>query len=131
MPFTSGIGVTELIIVLVIVLVIFGPKRLPAMGRALGSGMREFKDSISNKHKDEDDEHPEIAEAKADAVEAQGLRDHAAAKVEAKRLRAQADALEADSHRMSGPADVPAADHPLTGGATDDAERLRAEQSAS
>lgn len=131
MPFTSGIGVTELIIVLVIVLVIFGPKRLPAMGRSLGSGMREFKDSISNKHKDEDDEHPEIAEAKADAVEAQGRRDHAAAKVEAERLRAQADALEADSHRMSGPADVPAADHPLTGGATADAEHLRAEQSAS
>src|SRR5215217_5486146 len=47
MPFTSGIGVTELIIVLVIVLLIFGPKRLPGMGKALGSGMREFKDSIS------------------------------------------------------------------------------------
>ena len=56
MPFTSGIGVTELIIVLVIVLVIFGPKRLPAMGRSLGSGMREFKDSITGKNKDDDDE---------------------------------------------------------------------------
>jgi sec-independent protein translocase protein TatA len=55
-PFTSGIGVTELIIVLVIVLVIFGPKRLPAMGRSLGSGMREFKDSITGKNKDDDDE---------------------------------------------------------------------------
>lgn len=131
MPFTSGIGVTELIIVLVIVLVIFGPKRLPAMGRSLGSGMREFKDSISNKHKDEDDEHPEIAEAKADAVEAQGVRDHAAAKVEAERLRAQADALEADSQRLGAQADAPAADRPLTEVPTADAERLRAEQSAS
>ena len=43
----SGIGPTELIIVLVIVLLIFGPKRLPGLGRQLGSGMREFKDSIS------------------------------------------------------------------------------------
>jgi sec-independent protein translocase protein TatA len=56
MPFTSGIGVTELIIVLVIVLLIFGPKRLPGMGKALGSGMREFKDSITGKNKGEDDD---------------------------------------------------------------------------
>ena len=47
MPF--GIGPLELIIVLVIVLVIFGPKRLPGLGRSLGSGMREFKDSIAGK----------------------------------------------------------------------------------
>ena len=47
MPF--GIGPLELIIVLVIVLVIFGPKRLPGLGRSLGTGMREFKDSISGK----------------------------------------------------------------------------------
>src|SRR5687768_6257595 len=52
-----GIGIPELIIVLVILLVIFGPKRLPGLGRSLGSGMREFKDSISGRSKgDEDDE---------------------------------------------------------------------------
>jgi sec-independent protein translocase protein TatA len=52
-----GIGIPELIIVLVILLVIFGPKRLPGLGRSLGSGMREFKDSISGRNKgDEDDE---------------------------------------------------------------------------
>ena len=51
-----GIGIPELIIVLVILLVIFGPKRLPGLGRSLGSGMREFKDSISGKNKDDDDE---------------------------------------------------------------------------
>lgn len=37
----------ELIVVLVIALVIFGPKRLPDLGRSLGGGMREFKDSIT------------------------------------------------------------------------------------
>ena len=51
MPF--GIGVTELVILLVALLIIFGPKRLPEMGRSLGKGMREFKDSISGKDDDE------------------------------------------------------------------------------
>ena len=51
-----SIGPLELAIVLVIVLIIFGPKRLPGLGRQLGSGMREFKDSITGKDKDDDDE---------------------------------------------------------------------------
>jgi len=44
-----NIGPTELIIVLVLVLLVLGPKRLPAAGRSLGQGMREFKDSITGK----------------------------------------------------------------------------------
>ena len=53
----NSIGPTELLIVLGIVLLIFGPKRLPGLGRQLGSGMREFKDSISGKGgRDEDDD---------------------------------------------------------------------------
>ena len=51
-----NIGPTELIIVLVIVLLIFGPKRLPGLGKQLGTGMREFKDSISGKGGRDDDE---------------------------------------------------------------------------
>ena len=43
------IGPLELLIVLGIVIVIFGPKRLPGLGRQLGSGMREFRDSIRSK----------------------------------------------------------------------------------
>jgi sec-independent protein translocase protein TatA len=55
-----NIGPTELIIVLVIVLLIFGPKRLPGLGKQLGSGMREFKDSITGKGgKDDDDDAPD------------------------------------------------------------------------
>jgi sec-independent protein translocase protein TatA len=54
-----SIGPLELAIVLLIVLVIFGPKRLPGLGRQLGSGMREFKDSITGKDKDDDDKHEE------------------------------------------------------------------------
>lgn len=49
-----NIGPLELAIVLVIALVIFGPKRLPDLGRSLGSGMREFKDSITGKSEEED-----------------------------------------------------------------------------
>jgi sec-independent protein translocase protein TatA len=54
-----NIGPMELVIVLVIVLLIFGPKRLPSLGKQLGSGMREFKDSISGKAGDDDDEDDE------------------------------------------------------------------------
>ena len=51
------IGATELIIILVIVLVLFGARRLPELGRSLGSGMREFKDSVTGKS---DDDPPEL-----------------------------------------------------------------------
>jgi len=51
-----GIGVPELLIVLAILLLVFGPKRLPQLGRQLGGGMREFKDSITSKDKDDDEE---------------------------------------------------------------------------
>jgi sec-independent protein translocase protein TatA len=51
-----SIGPLELGIVLLIVLIVFGPKRLPGLGRQLGSGMREFKDSITGKDKDDDDD---------------------------------------------------------------------------
>lgn len=53
-----NIGPLELGILLLVVLIIFGPKRLPGLGRQLGTGMREFKDSITGKDKDDkgDDE---------------------------------------------------------------------------
>lgn len=51
-PF-GGIGPLEIIVVLIIVLVIFGPKRLPGLGRSLGSGLREFKDSIGGRGSEE------------------------------------------------------------------------------
>jgi sec-independent protein translocase protein TatA len=53
MPF--GIGIWEILILLLVVLLVFGPKRLPEMGRSLGKGMREFKDSISGKDFDDDE----------------------------------------------------------------------------
>jgi sec-independent protein translocase protein TatA len=64
----SGIGPPELLIVLVIVLVIFGPKRLPGLGRSLGSGMREFKESITGKTRDDDDDDDDDTRRQANAA---------------------------------------------------------------
>ena len=55
------VGPLELLIVLGIVLVIFGPKRLPALGRQLGAGMREFRDSVTGKAEDDDEDDDDAA----------------------------------------------------------------------
>src|SRR5437899_3316501 len=57
----------DALIVLVVVLLFFGPKRLPALGKSLGQGMKEFKDSITGNSSDDDDEdeHPALTEASA------------------------------------------------------------------
>jgi len=56
----------NLLIVLLIVLVLFGAKRLPGLGRGLGQGMREFKEGITGSSKsDDDDEVPTISPASA------------------------------------------------------------------
>ena len=59
MPFS--IGPMELVIVLVIALIVLGPKRLPEAGRAVGKGMREFKDSLTGRDADPYDEPAAIA----------------------------------------------------------------------
>jgi sec-independent protein translocase protein TatA len=61
----GNIGPLEIGIVLVIILVIFGPKRLPGLGKQLGTSMREFKDSVTGDDKDE--KKPELTQAQADS----------------------------------------------------------------
>ena len=56
-----NIGPLELVIVLAIVLLIFGPKKLPQLGRSLGGGLREFKGAVTGRGKDDDDE-PDVIE---------------------------------------------------------------------
>lgn len=46
------VGIPELLILLLVALLVFGPKKLPEMGRSLGRGMREFKDSVTGKDDD-------------------------------------------------------------------------------
>jgi sec-independent protein translocase protein TatA len=57
----GSIGPMELIIVLVIALIVLGPKKLPEVGRSVGKGMREFKDSLNGITDDDDDEDEETA----------------------------------------------------------------------
>jgi sec-independent protein translocase protein TatA len=52
------IGFPELLVLLLVILLVFGPKRLPEMGRSLGRGMREFKDSVTGKDRDDRAELP-------------------------------------------------------------------------
>ena len=58
-----SIGPMELVIVLAIALLVVGPKKLPELGRSLGGGMREFKDSIQGKAGDGDDDDDDVAAA--------------------------------------------------------------------
>jgi sec-independent protein translocase protein TatA len=65
LPFLGGIGAPELIIILVIVLVLFGPKRLPQLGKSLGKTMKAIREGAEGKMADEDEEVD--ADATADA----------------------------------------------------------------
>jgi sec-independent protein translocase protein TatA len=58
-PYADGL------IILLVVLLFFGPKRLPSLGKSLGHGMREFKDGITGKSKvdDDDSDRPELTKA--------------------------------------------------------------------
>ena len=67
MPF--NVGPLELVIVLVIALVILGPKRLPEVGKSIGNGMREFKDAISGGSKDDDDDEITTLKTKTSSTE--------------------------------------------------------------
>jgi sec-independent protein translocase protein TatA len=57
----GNIGPLEIIVVLIIALIVFGPKRLPELGNSLGKGIREFKESVTGDNKDDDAvEDPEV-----------------------------------------------------------------------
>jgi sec-independent protein translocase protein TatA len=56
-----NIGPLEIVIILIIALIVFGPKRLPELGRSMGRGMREFKNSLTS-DKDDDDDDDDVRE---------------------------------------------------------------------
>jgi sec-independent protein translocase protein TatA len=61
----GSIGWQGAVVIILVLLLVFGPKRLPEMGRSLGRGMREFKDSVSGN--DQEDSEPEKIELTAPA----------------------------------------------------------------
>jgi len=61
-----GLGPTELAIILLIVLVLFGPKQLPKLGKMFGRAMKDLREGMDGK--DEDEPQKEITEAKAEAA---------------------------------------------------------------
>jgi sec-independent protein translocase protein TatA len=75
--FSSILEPSHLIVVLVIALLVLGPKRLPDAGRALGQGLKEFRSSVSGAHDDapahrtsasadHQDDHPSVVSRRAD-----------------------------------------------------------------
>jgi len=75
-PFLGGVGAPELIIILVIILVLFGPKRLPQLGKSLGKTMKAIREGAEGKLGD-DEEDDDASAKKSDA--------DAEAKVESKK----------------------------------------------
>jgi sec-independent protein translocase protein TatA len=55
-----NVGPMELIVILAIALIVLGPKKLPEVGKSLGKGMREFKDSLAGDSSNDDDDRPAI-----------------------------------------------------------------------
>jgi sec-independent protein translocase protein TatA len=74
-----NVGPFELAIVLIIALIVFGPKRLPELGRSLGKGIREFRGSLSGEGRDEQERHEAIEPPKAAAKPAEPVEGEPAA----------------------------------------------------
>lgn len=66
-PFLGGIGVPELIIILIVVLLIFGPKNLPKLGNAIGRTFKSLRDGMDGKKKDDDAEKVEATQVADEA----------------------------------------------------------------
>jgi sec-independent protein translocase protein TatA len=78
----GNIGWQGLVVILIVLLLVFGPKRLPEMGRSIGRGMREFKDSLTSRGDEDDDDRERQLVAPEDeaSVAAAAGRDREAAR---------------------------------------------------
>jgi sec-independent protein translocase protein TatA len=91
-----NVGPLELVVVLIIALVVLGPKRLPEVGRSLGNGIREFKESLTMDHSDDDHLDVEDVEEPPKALATTAATAPVAPAAEAAETADQADPDEAD-----------------------------------
>lgn len=93
----NSIGIPGLILILVLALVLFGPKKLPELGRAVGHTLKEFKNATRGltKDDDEDDDHKEtpkqvlIADKEKEAAERERIEKEVRERLERERLEAE------------------------------------------
>ena len=74
----GNIGWQGLVVILIVLLLVFGPKRLPEMGRSIGRGMREFKDSLTGGGDEDDDRERRLVAPEDEASVAAPARDREA-----------------------------------------------------
>ncbi len=67
----GNIGPLEIIVVLIIALIVFGPKRLPELGNSLGRGIREFRNTVTGDKSDDDDDDSDVKAIRATAPPAE------------------------------------------------------------
>jgi sec-independent protein translocase protein TatA len=67
----GNIGPLEIALVLIVALIVFGPKRLPELGHGLGRGMREFKETVTGEKKDDIEDNAKLTEAQTTTATAQ------------------------------------------------------------
>jgi len=77
LPFLGGVGAPELIIILVIVLVLFGPKRLPQLGKSLGKTMKAIREGAEGKMADDDSSDADAAKKDVAAKKSDSTDDEA------------------------------------------------------
>lgn len=80
-------GPTELIILLVIILLLFGAKRIPELAKGLGTGMREFKKSSSGEYDEVDEENKKEEELTAGSEDEEKLKEDASAEADREEQR--------------------------------------------
>jgi sec-independent protein translocase protein TatA len=87
----GNIGPLEIIVVLIIALIVFGPKRLPELGNSLGKGIREFKDSVTGENKDDDRDDEDVRAVSASKATATPVEPVTTHRVEADKAEAAHD----------------------------------------
>lgn len=96
MPRIGPLGIWEILIILVVILLIFGPRRLPEMAKGIGQSVREFRKGIRDM-KDDFEAGSDDQPAKKQASESQAVTTRESAPVEASEPKATNDSAKADT----------------------------------